>query len=209
MKRNRRKLKWQVRLLLCVFCITAGILAADWKMRPLIQTFAVHQAQVAATRAINDAVEEVLTQEEITYSDLVTLQENSQGEIRAIETKVIEFNLLRSRLTRAIDSRLQNRGEQIIHIPVGTLIGGSFLSGRGPRITFKVIPAGYVHTELENVFSSAGINQTLHQIVLHISAEVAAVIPGYTVSTTTKLDFCVAETVIVGAVPEMFADFSS
>lgn len=204
-KGKRRKLKWSVRLCLYMLLTILGILASDLKVRPLIQTFAAYQARAAATRAINEAVEEVLQQENILYSDLVTLRENSQGDIRAIETRVIEFNLLRAKLTRAVDNKLLAKEEQIISIPAGTLLGGSLLSGRGPRVTFKVIPAGYVHTELENVFSSAGINQTLHQIMLHISAEITAVIPGYSITTMTKLDFCVAETVIVGAVPELFA----
>lgn len=202
---RRRKLKLWIRVLLFTILLGLGVMLADRQVRPVMETFALHQAQVAAVRAINQAVEEVLEQEEISYGDLVTLRHNSLGEITAIETHVIEFNLLRSRLTRAVDGCLQEQLRQDIAVPLGTIFGGNLLSGRGPLVQLRIVPIGYVHTSLANDFASAGINQTLHQIVLHIEAEVAAVIPGYTVSTTISQDFCVAETVIVGAVPEFFA----
>ena len=90
-------------MLLFTILLGLGVMLADRQVRPVMVTFALHQAQVAAVRAINQAVEEVLEQEEISYGDLVTLRHNSLGEITAIETHVIEFNLLRSRLTRAVD----------------------------------------------------------------------------------------------------------
>ena len=62
-------------------------------------------------------------------------------------------------------------------------MGGQILSGRGPEVEFRVIPAGYVHTEIYNQFQSAGINQTLHQIMLKVDATVSAVMPIYTVTT--------------------------
>ncbi len=204
--RKRRRLKLSVRIFIFMVLVLVSMGILELKLRPVIQVFAGRQAQAAAVRVIDDAIMEVLASEPVSYQDLAVLREDADGKIRAIETKTIELNLLRTKLTRAIDRKLQLRQEQEASIPLGTLFGGSFLSGRGPEITFKLIPVGYVRTELQQQFLSAGINQTVHQILLHITVDVAVVSPGYTTSSVATVDFPLAETVIVGMVPELFAE---
>ena len=204
--RGRRHLKLSVKFFLFLVMVLAAAVMVDVKLRPVIQVFAGRQAQAAAVRVIDDAVMEVLASDPVSYQDIAVLREDADGKIRAIETRTIELNLLRTKLTRAIDRKLQLRQEQEASIPLGTLFGGNFLSGRGPEVTFKLIPVGYVKTELQQQFLSAGINQTVHQILLHITVDVAVVAPGYTTSTVATVDFPLAETVIVGMVPEMFAE---
>ena len=189
----------------------AGVLAAAVVLcaAAAAVTLAGRQAQAAAVRVIDEAVMEVLAAEPVTYQDLAVLREDGEGRVLAIETKTIEMNLLRTKLTRAIDKRLLLRKEQEASIPLGTLFGGNFLSGRGPELTFKLIPVGYVKTELRQQFLSAGINQTVHQILLHITVDVAVVSPGYSTSSVAEVDFPLAETVIVGAVPGLFAEMQS
>lgn len=74
-------------------------------------------------------------------------------------------------------------GKQDIYLSMGTLSGVQLLSGRGPDLNLKVVPSGYMTSEIENRFDSAGINQTRHQIMLKMDMRVLAIIPGYTVAT--------------------------
>jgi hypothetical protein len=53
-------------------------------------------------------------------------------------------------------------------------------------------------------FSQAGINQTLHQVTMEVSIDVAVLVLGQTASFTMTSQVVVAETVIVGQVPETF-----
>ena len=204
---GRRRLKLSVRIFIFLIMVLTASIVVEIKLRPVIQLFAGRQAQAAAVRVIDEAVMEVLAAEPVTYQDLAVLREDGEGRVLAIETKTIEMNLLRTKLTRAIDKRLLLRQEP--SIPLGTLFGGNFLSGRGPELTFKLIPVGYVKTELRQQFLSAGINQTVHQILLHITVDVAVVSPGYSTSSVAEVDFPLAETVIVGAVPGLFAEMQS
>jgi len=206
---GRRRLKLSVRIFIFLIMVLTASIVVEIKLRPVIQLFAGRQAQAAAVRVIDEAVMEVLAAEPVTYQDLAVLREDGEGRVLAIETKTIEMNLLRTKLTRAIDKRLLLRQEQEASIPLGTLFGGNFLSGRGPELTFKLIPVGYVKTELRQQFLSAGINQTVHQILLHITVDVAVVSPGYSTSSVAEVDFPLAETVIVGAVPGLFAEMQS
>ena len=53
-------------------------------------------------------------------------------------------------------------------------------------------------------FSEAGINQTLHQVTMVVSVDVAVLVLGKTDTFTMTSEVVVAETVIVGAVPDTF-----
>ena len=57
--------------------------------------------------------------------------------------------------------------------------------------------------------SAAGINQTRHQILLHVDVYTGILLPGFTASTKVSNEIAVAETVIVGGVPQTYTYFST
>ncbi len=198
---RRRKLLSIGILLLLLFCTLWLI---DTRVRPVIQSVSSYQARVFATKAINDAIAQELAGENIRYDNLVMISQNETGGITAIQTDMVALNRLRSSATEAVLDCLAQMEQQSIEIPIGTLSGIQFFSGRGPTVEFKVVPAGFLQTQLENRFDSAGINQTRHQIMLNMNMNVIAIIPGYSVTTEVTVNFCLAETVVVGVVPDAF-----
>ena len=68
---------------------------------------------------------------------------------------------------------------------------------------------GSSSARFENLFTSAGINQTSHRIVLHIDVSLAILLPGFTAATKVSNAVTVAETIIVGNVPETYTYFST
>ena len=93
---------------------------------------------------------------------------------------------------------------------MGSLTGIALLAGRGPESACAdFVRQGAPETAFENRFTDAGINQTKHQVVLHVSVLVSILMPGYTTSTAVDSSLAVAETVIVGAVPETYTDLQS
>ena len=121
---------------------------------------------------------------------------------------MVALGRLRSRVTDAVLQKIDEMGKQDIYLSAGTLSGIQLLSGRGPDLNLKVVPSGYMTSEIENRFDSAGINQTRHQIMLRIDMRVLAIIPGYTVATEVHTEFCLAETVIVGTVPSTLLELT-
>ena len=89
-------------------------------------------------------------------------------------------------------------------IPSGTLTGLTLLSGRGPAVEIRIVPAGYVRTAVENGFEAAGINQTRHSISVRITAELLAVLPGISEPVTAQTSCVLAETVMIGEIPEVY-----
>ena len=195
-----------LRLRIAVGCLLAlaVIAAIDAHIRPAIQSMASYQAKVYATRVLNEAVEMQLAGEGVSYQDLVVLSIGSDGKVQAVQTDVVRLNLLKAALTNAAIDQLAMLQQQVVSIPLGTLLGWQIFSGWGPAVEFRLVPGGYVDAALSHRFDSAGINQTRHQIMLRLDANIVAVLPGYTTSTEISTEFLLAETVIVGVSPDSF-----
>ena len=213
---DRRRTEWKMRLkgrqksrkrrfrrmcFLLALALVGLLLAVDASLRPTVTAAAESQANLYATRAIQETVYREVERLEMEYGDLVRLTYGDQGTVTSLQTDMLAMSKLQSAVTSSvIDSILQLSSHELT-LPVGTLTGNPFLSGRGPEVEVRLIPAGFVETRLKNVFDGAGINQTRHQILLNVRLEYQAVLPGYAIGSQVDTDIVLAETVIVGLVP--------
>lgn len=202
-KQQARREPW-IRVGLLFALLLGSMLWMDLQLRPVVQVYSAYQAKVYATRLINDAIYGELATADIRYDNLTIITHDANGTVTSIQTDMVGLNRLRGRATDAVLRNLRQMDQQTISIPMGTLSGFQIFTGRGPTVQMKVQPAGTLQTRIENRFDSAGINQTRHQIMLVMDMTVSAVIPGYTVSTEVETNFCLAETVIVGTVPDSY-----
>ena len=115
-----------------------------------------------------------------------------------------QINRLKAAATGAVMDELENYKKQTVEIPFGNLIGGDFFTGRGPYIPIKISMSGTALSVMNSRFTSAGINQTSHQIELEVTVRIYAAIPGFRSSIETTTNYLVAETVLVGEVPDSF-----
>ena len=190
---------WVVSFLLLLAMVYFSI-----QLRPVVEGVAAYQTKVFAAKTINDAVLAELAREGVGYGDMVELSYNSSGNISSIQSNMMEINRLKAQVTKAVLETLEGMGSTSIQVPIGTLLGNEVTSGRGPMVEIKIFPTGYVQTDLYSQFTSAGINQTNHQILLGTSVQMMAVIPGYRIKCEASTNFVIAQTVIVGNIPEAY-----
>lgn len=191
----------------------AGLLAlglyVSAQMRPLLENLATARVSNAVTRIVSEAVYEAIESGELQYDGLVTLEKDSLGKVTAVRSNMAAFNHLQAEILDTILTRLGQVSARELSIPIGTLTGSALLAGRGPRITVRMESLGTSEARFENAFTSAGINQTRHQIMLNVDVYVSVLLPGFTTATKVSNSFTVAETVIVGAVPDTYTYFST
>lgn len=199
-----QRIKW-VFVVISLFLIPALILS---NMAPVVQTVCASQARSLCTRHMNEAVMEELSALNVEYNELVNISYDSNGNISVIETNAVSVNRLKALLTDAVNARLATIPDQKIGIPLGTLTGFQLLSGRGPRIELRMSPVSYVQSSIVNLFDSAGINQTRHQIMLDFTVTMTAILAPYATTVDVSTSICIAQTVVIGAVPQTFADFT-
>ncbi|MBE6889650.1 MAG: sporulation protein YunB [Ruminococcaceae bacterium] len=176
----------------------------DLSIRPIVETVNAYECHLAVSEIITTAVEEELQREDISYSKLVDITTNSDGEVISVESNVVNINLMKSGITKRLERELHQIREINIDIPIGTLSGIQLLHGKGFDIGMTVEPMGYPQTKIISEFTEAGINQTRHRIIIDITVVADAIIPGYSTNVEVKTSLIAAETIIVGRVPDAY-----
>ncbi|MEG1943181.1 MAG: sporulation protein YunB [Angelakisella sp.] len=192
----------RLKLIAIAFLLMLAVFYFDARIRPMIQTYASNQASNRVLKIVNESIYEELSENHVTYGKLVKLTYGTNGTVASLQTDMLELNRLQSSITQRIIGHVMEFDSQTIWVSLGSIIGGPIFSGRGPKIEIKLIPANFIQTKIANEFSSAGINQTRHQILMDINLTVTSVLPGYRSSTTINTNVVLAETIIVGNVPE-------
>ena len=178
-------------------------------LRSLLGNLAVTRVSNMVGRVVMEAVSDAVNSGEIQYNDLISLEKDADGGIAALQSNMAEFNRLQSAITKDILDRLGQVSEMDLTIPLGTLTGSALLAGRGPSFTVRMQSTGSCTATFSNDFSDAGINQTTHRILLNVDVSVSILLPGFRTGTKVSNTFSVAETVIVGAVPDSYTYFHS
>ena len=189
--------------------LVALLLTGTARMKPLLESLATTRVSNTVNRIIFEAVNEAIQEGDISYEELISMEKGTEGNITAVHSNMAAFNRLQAQILDIILARIDQVSARELSIPIGTLTGSALLAGRGPRISVRMESVGSSSAKFENRFDSAGINQTNHQIVLKVDVSVSILLPGFTTATTVSTAVTVAETVIVGAVPETYTYFST
>lgn len=193
-------------LLSVLFCLGALLRT---RVNPLTEELALARISDAASNVINEAVNEQISEGNIQYDDLVTLQQDTSGTITALTTNMQTMNQLKSQLLVLLDEKVHEISDDDIGVPTGSLTGTLLLSGRGPQIPVKIVAVANSDAVFNGEFSDAGINQTLHRIMLTVALDLVILLPSGTVTERVETDVCVAETILLGRVPESYTYFNS
>lgn len=185
--------------------VAASVIALlENKLRPVVAEIAAAQAQNNMTAVVENAVTADLAARQVSYVDFVTIQRDEGGAITALTTDMARMNLLRSELTAAILEALKGVDVSDVQVPLGSLFDLEPLWAKGPALKAKAMTVGTVRAEFDSQLTSAGVNQTLHRIWLEVDVPMTLLLPGGEVETALHTRLCVAETVIVGKVPDTY-----
>ncbi len=177
----------------------------DFQLRPIIKSMCVNKARMVSIHAVSEAVLEDMQSNEDIYHNIINTERGPGGDVLAITSDIQKMNQLKAKVSMLIQNKILDFQTKYLSIPLGTLTGMEMFSGRGPQVPFKITVTGSVVTEFKSNFSDAGINQTRHQIYLEVHTKISALIPGYSSSFDFDTNILVAETVIVGKVPNIYS----
>ena len=185
--------------------VAASVIALlEAKLRPVVAEIAAAQARNSMTAVVEDAVTAGLAARQVSYSDFVAIQRDEGGAITALTTDMARMNLLRTELTAAILEALEGVDVSDIQVPLGSLFDLEPLWAKGPTLKARAMTVGTVRAEFDSQLTSAGVNQTLHRIWMEVTVPMTLLLPGGVVEVPLDTRLCVAETVIVGQVPDTY-----
>ena len=206
---RRRGGRWKLAAAALLAVLLAAVLTAMAQLRPIMDSMATARVSNVIHKAVAEAVSETIATGRYDYTDLIRLEKDDGGKITALTSNMLQFNQLQIDVSENVMKKVGSVSSSELSIPVGSLTGVALLAGRGPDVHIKVLSVGSPTAEFENRFTDAGINQTKHQILLNVDVNVQMLMPGYTRTITVSSTLSVAETVIVGSVPETYTYFHS
>lgn len=187
---------------LLILLIGLGVAVA--RMRPIVESLSRAKVRDVVLHAISMAVEAEVSGGELDYNRLITIEKDAGGNISALISNMALVNTLQMRIADGIVQNVETLSSADMSIPVGNVMGGILFASRGPKIPIRIQSITNVYTEFENSFASAGINQTRHRITLQVSAEIDILIPGMRSEAVVETEVLIAETIIVGVVPNLY-----
>lgn len=167
---------------------------------------ALAQTQVTNTTSdlINDAIDRQIEDGTIQYDRMVYFEKDLDGRITALKTNMSEVNRLKTNILNLINDEILALSTDDLGVPLGNLFLPEILSGRGPEIPVQILSIRNSDASFSSNFTQAGINQTLQQINMQVSVDVTVLVLGQTDSFTVSSQVIVAETIIVGDVPNTY-----
>lgn len=202
MRRRFRKF-WVYVILICALSFLL-FFAFRFKYRDALAQLAQTQVTNATSDLINDAIDAQMSNGTIHYDRIVYFEKDLNGRITALKTNMSEVNRLKTAILNLINDEILAMDTTELGIPVGSFLFPEVFSGKGPSIPVRILSIRNSDASFHSKFSEAGINQTLQQLTMDIQVDVAVLVLGKTSNFTVSSQVVVAETIIVGQVPEMF-----
>lgn len=185
-------------LLLCWF---------RYRYNDSIRALAQTQVRNATSDLINDSIDAQIDLGNIHYDRIVYFEKDLNGDITALKTNMAEVNRLKTAILNLVNDEILAMDTSKLSVPFGSLALPELFSGRGPGIPIEVISIRNSDGSFESYFSEAGINQTLHQLTMEVVVDVSVLVLGKAEEFTVSSQVVVAETVIVGQVPDTFLNY--
>ena len=185
-----------------VFC--AVFIMLRGKYQTVIRELARTQVMNSTSDLTNDAIAKQMADGIIQYDRIVYFEKDLDGRITALKTNMSEINRLKTDILNIINDEILALDTADIGIPLGSLLLPELFSGKGPAIPVHILSIRNSDATFASEFSHAGINQTLHQLTMEVSVDVSVLVLAKTESFTVTSQVVVAETVIVGDVPQTY-----
>lgn len=199
----RRATRWAL-IALCLLLFFGWVAVRSvMYLRELSCDMVLSDAVDLMTLCVNGTINRTLAEKDYGYDYFVTLERDESGAVTAIKANMARINALSSELLSDI-VEAADKGELSLSIPLGNILGSSLLLGKGPDIPVDITLLTSSRVDFKNELSAAGINQTKHEMKLDVVVDIDVVLPWRTVSTQVVTEILIAETVIVGEVPQTY-----
>ncbi len=207
--RTKRRKNRKIRVLFLAFILVFCIGWFGIQYRSLMLDTALKLARNTANEIINETVYAMLSEYAMPYEELINITYDEAGEITSLQANAANINLVKSQTALRVREALSKQDVQDISVPLGTMCASTLLSGRGPIVPCKSLMNSVPHISLNYHFDGAGINQTLHSIIMIVKVPLSVTLPLQDGETETTASFLIGETILVGEVPSSYTNVIS
>lgn len=201
----RKRVGLAVAIIILVGLAVGGYLLFNLRIRPYALEYAEAQLSDRALSILNQAVEQAILETE-NVEDIIQVEKDENGNIAMIQIEQKTVNLLCTQASLNTLELSQAMVGDMVYMPLGNALDSDIFSGQGPLIGIRIVSAGSTNAEYHTEFESCGINQTRYKLYLSLQLTTYLSVGSYTTSFPSETEILVADTIIVGDVPDTYAD---
>ena len=205
MNRRRRARRRAVLIALPLLLILAFVIY--FRYTPYVREAARVRVVNAASDWLVDAINAELRSGRIDFSHMTYLEKDVNGNITAVRTNTAEMNCLKSEIMELLGEEMPELDAQELGVPIGSILLPDYFAGQGVRLPVRVVALSSSDASFSTTFESAGINQSIQRVVLNVRITLTVLSPAGTQEIDVDSDVIVAETIVVGTVPNSYVNF--
>lgn len=193
----------KVIVIIIVFALIVALFIGEYcnNIDDIVNDYAETYVSNLAIRMFYETLDKYLSEKGVDYFDIVSIEKDSNGNAKVLSVNTGLLTRIRSETTIILTNQLDSLQYKDFTIPIGTILKSRFFSGQGPKIKIKIVPLGYITSETKNEFNSVGINQSKHTISITYNFALNVIAPFSSASIVHSSTITIAESVIIGDVP--------
>ena len=204
MNRRRRARRRAVLIALPLLLILAFVIY--FRYTPYVREAARVRVVNAASDWLVDAINAELRSGRIDFSHMTYLEKDVNGNITAVRTNTAEMNCRKSEIMELLGEEMPELDAQELGVPIGSILLPDYFAGQGVRLPVRVVALSSSDASFSTTFESAGINQSIQRVVLNVRITLTVLSPAGTQEIDVDSDVIVAETIVVGTVPNSYVN---
>lgn len=181
-----------------------GIYYFSRYLRPRIISISQSYAENMVSNIIDDEIQHLMLKEFLSYDKITLINRDKEGRVTSISANSVLINNFANDLDIIIGDRINGDDTIENEVYLFGLIGADIFAGMGPKVPIRFQPVSVTHADVSHTFEETGINQTLHTINLKVWVEIEILFPLAYSTMTVESEMPIAQTLIVGTVPNAY-----
>lgn len=161
------------------------------------------KAEQIITNAVDSGFYAYFSKYKPRYNELANLTKDN-GCVTCIEIDTSALNIVKSAVAKSVNAELKRKNNIRVKVPILNAVNNDLLVSMGPKLNYDFTLISNVGCDYKNTYKSVGINNTLHQIIITVTTSYYIDIPRQKIKKTYVTSYLLAQTVVIGKVPESF-----
>ena len=201
--KRKKAMIWIIIIILFIIYMFRYI---DKNIKPTVVAISEIRARSVTTQTINDTIK-LKIKRDINYNDLIFVKYDNEGKVTLMQANTILMNSIAAEVAIEVQEQLEKMSHTKIRVPLSNAFNTQIITF--PSINIQIIPQGSVAVDFATEFESSGINQTRHRIYIIVVTDIKMIVPLVQENIRIVTNIPIAETIIVGDVPEQFVNVPS
>ena len=201
--KKKKALIWTIIIILLIIYMFRYV---DKNIKPTVIAISEIRARSITTQTINDTIKSKIKRD-INYNDLIFVKYDNDGKVTLMQANTILMNSIAAEVAIEVQEQLKQMSKSKIKVPLSNAFDTQIVNL--PSMNVQIIPQGSVAVDFATEFESSGINQTRHRIYIIVVTDIKMIVPLVQENLRITTNIPIAETIIVGDVPEQYVNVPS